>query len=133
MANDLVRWGNAPSDNGERDEEEEDEWDRPPTIPRLGPNLGPIHDGKSEFGARRADRDALRARAHGDSSFAVLREADAANQRQHRWDWGDLRTWMWIVGMCIAFLLVGAFTYYMPQGRHNQNDGPTPTPTIRVY
>lgn len=133
MATDLVRWGNAPDDDGARDEEVEDEWDRPPTAPRTGSYLGPVHDSKSETGARRADRDALHARARRDHPFAALREGDAAELRQTRWDWGDLRTWVWIVGMCLGFLLVGAFTYYMPQGRHNQNDGPNPTPSIRVY
>jgi len=132
MATDLVRWGNAPDDDGAQDGEE-DEWDRPPTDPRHGPHPGPIHDNKSESGARRADRDASRAEAKGDASFAKTREGDAADLRQSRWDWGDARTWIWIAAMCIGFLLVGAFTYYMPQGRHNQNDGPTPTPTIRVY
>ena len=87
----------------------------------------------SKFGARRADRDAASAEAQGDQSFAKMREGDAAELRQSRWDWGDLRTWVWIVGMCLGFLLVGAFTYYMPQGRHNQNDGLNPTPNIRVY
>lgn len=136
MATDLVRWGNAPDGDGGRDnehEEVEDEWDRPPVAARPHRHSGPVHDGRSEFGARRAERDSLVAASQGDFSFAKLREVDAAEHRQSRWDWGDLRTWMWIVAMCVAFLLVGAFTYYMPQGRHNQNDGPTPTPTIRVY
>jgi hypothetical protein len=132
MATDLVRWGNAPDGDGGRDKEE-DEWDRPPTDPRSVWHPEPIHDGKSEYGARRADRDAFHAEARGDASFAATREGDAADLRQSRWDWGDARTWIWIAAMCVGFLLVGAFTYYMPQGRHNQNDGPTPTPTIRVY
>ncbi len=131
MATDLVRWGNAP-DDGVQDEEE-DEWNRPPTDPRLGPNPGPVHSSQNKAAARRADRDASRAHALGDVSFAKLREGDAADLRQTRGDWGDLRTWIWIVGMCIGFLLVGIFIYYMPQGRHNQNDGPNPTPNIRVY
>lgn len=140
MANDLVRWGNVPGDDGERDnahDEEHDEegveWDRPPVVPRLQRNPAPIYNGKSERSARRADWDAFDAASRGDYSFSKLREADAAEHRQSRWDWGDLRTWVWIVGMCIGFLLVGALTYYMPQGRHNQNDGPDPTPSIRVY
>ena len=37
MPTDLVRWGNVPDDDGEQ---EEDEWDRPPTDPRPGP----VHD-----------------------------------------------------------------------------------------
>lgn len=132
MATDLVRWGNAPDDDGARDKDE-DEWDRPPTAPRPSSRSGPIHDGKSEFGARRADRDASHAEARGDASFAAVREADAADLRQTRWDWGDARTWIWIAAMCVGFLLVGAFVYYMPQGRHNQTDLSAPTPTIRVY
>ncbi len=134
MATDLVRWGHAPDGNygwDEEPEEKEDEWDRPPVVPRR--RSGPVQDGKSEFGARRAERDATEASARGQASFAKLREVDAAELRQSRWDWGDLRTWMWIVGMCVGFLLVAAFTYYMPQGRHNQNDGMNPTPNIRVY
>jgi len=136
MATDLVRWGHAPDGNqgwNEDSEEEEDEWNRPPVAPRPQSNSGPIHDRKSESGALRADRDAFDARGRGDSSFAAVREGDAADLRQSRWDWGDLRTWMWIVGMSVGFLLVAAFIYYMPQGRHNQNDGPNPTPNSRFY
>ena len=135
MATDLVRWGYTPDGDGGRDSEneEEDEWNRPPVDPRPHRRSGPVHDGRSEFGAARADRDVADASARGDVSFAKLREADAADLRQSRWDWGDLRTWTWIVGMCIGFLLVGALIYYMPYGRHNQNDGSNPTPSIRVY
>ena len=136
MATDLVRWGHAPDgDQGWEDdsEEKEDEWDRPPVAPRPHRNSGPILDGRGEFGARRAERDAEDASARGDISFAKLRGTDAAEQRQKRFDWGDLRTWVWIVGMSLGFLLVAAFIYYMPQGRHNQNDGANPTPGIRVY
>ena len=132
MATDLVRWGNRPDGDGGVGDDE-DEWDRPPTDPRSVWHPGPIHDNRSETGARRADRDASRAAARGDLSFAKLREGDAADLRQSRWDWGDLRTWIWIAAMCLGFLLFGAFTYYMPQGRHNQTDLPAPTPTIRVY
>ncbi len=132
MATDLVRWGNMPDDDGARDEDVE-EWDRPPTDPRPNPHSGPIHDNRSESGARRADQDASQAKARGDVSFAKMREGDAADLRQSRWDWGDLRTWIWIAAMCLGFLLFGAFVYFMPQGRHNQTDGPAPTPTIRVY
>ncbi len=130
MATDLVRRGNAPDDDGAP---EEDEWDRPPTDPRLGPNPGPIHDRQTKSSARQADRDAAHAHARGDTSFAKLREGDAADLRQGRLDWGGARTWIWIIAMCLGFLLFGAFTYYMPQGRHNQTDLPAPTPTIRVY
>lgn len=132
MATDLVRWGYRPDDDDERDEDGV-EWDRPPTNPRSSARSGPVYDDKSEFGARRADRDASRAEVRGDSSFAKMREGDAADLRQTRWDWGDLRTWVWITAMCLGFLLFGAFIYFMPQGRHNQSDGPAPTPTIRVY
>lgn len=135
MATDLVRWGNTSDGDGGRDSEheEEDEWNRPPVAPRPHRRSGPVHDGRSEAGARRAESDVADAQARGDSTYAILRGADAAELRQSRWDWGDLRTWMWIVGMCLAFLLVNVFIYYMPQGRHNQNDGPNPTPSIRVY
>ena len=132
MATDLVRWGRAPDDDGDRDEDGE-EWDRPPTDPRPGPDPGPIHSSQIKAAAHRADRDASRAHARGDVSFAKLREGDAADLRQSRWDWGDARTWIWITAMCVGFLLFGAFVYYMPQGRHNQTDLPAPTPTIRVY
>jgi len=136
MATDLVRWGHAPDGDygwNEEPEEKEDEWNRPPVAPRPHRFSGPINGGRGEAGARRSDRDAGDAAARGQASYAKLRETDAAEQRQSRWDWGDLRTWMWIVGMSVGFLLVGAFIYYMPQGRHNQNDGPNPTPSIRVY
>ena len=107
----------------------ESEWNLPPTDPRSGP----IHDKLSEHGARQADRNAAQAYARGDGIFAALREADAGDLRQKRWDWGDARTWIWIVGMCAAFLLLCLFVYFLPYGRHNQNDGPAPSPTIRVY
>ncbi len=132
MATDLVRWGNVPN-NGNAQDEEGDEWDRPPTDPRPNSRSGPVHDNKSEGGARRADQDASHAEARGDQSFAKTREGDAADLRQSRWDWGDLRTWTWIAAMCLGFLLVGAFVYFMPQGRHNQTDLPAPTPTARFY
>ena len=136
MATDLVRWGYKPDGNQgwEEDfEEKADEWDRPPVAPRPSRFSGPINDARGEAGARRSDKDAADSAARGHTSYAKVRATDAAEQRQKRWDWGDLRTWMWIVGMSVGFLLVGAFIYYMPQGRHNQIDGPNPTPNIRVY
>lgn len=133
MATDLVRWGNAPDGDSARGhgawEHDEEEWDLPPTDPRPGP----IHDGRSEGAARRADRQVSDARGRGDGTFAALRAEDAADLRQSRWDWGDFRTWVWIIGMCLGYLLLSACIYHMPYGRHNQFDQPAPTPTIRVY
>lgn len=125
MPTDLVRWNH----DGKKDDAGDEEWDRPPTDPRPGP----LHDRKSSASAHEADRDAAQARRRGEGSFAAGREADAADQRQKCWDWGDLRTWVWIGGMCLGFLLFCLFVYFLPEGRHNQNDLPAPTPTIRVY
>jgi len=47
--------------------------------------------------------------------------------------WGDARTWLVISALCLGFLAFTAFVYFLPYGRHNQNDGPLPTPSIRVY
>ncbi len=124
MANDLVRWGAAPDD-----EPNVGGWDLPPTNPRPGP----AHSVGNQRAAGQAQQDAAQARARGDGTFAVQREADAGDLQQKRWDWGDLRTWAWIVGMCAAFLLFCVFVYVLPQSRHNQNDLPAPTPPIRVY
>lgn len=83
--------------------------------------------------AERAERDAEWARRHGLAGYAVLRASDAADNRQHGWDWGDARTWAIIFAMFFGFLLFSAFVYYLPQQRHDQIDGPTPVPPIRVY
>lgn len=122
MANELVR--QRPWNIDEAD----DEWDRPPVAenPRQGPTYRPQE-------ARNADMDARTAHRAGDGTFAAQREEDAADLRQRRGDWGDVRTWLWIAAMCLGFLAVVAVVYYLPFGRHNQNDGPTPTPSIRVY
>jgi len=122
MANDLVRQQGWPEG------EMPDEWDRPPLAENNG--RGPV---RQERDARDAERDASHARVRGDHTFAVQREADAGDLRQKRWDWGDLRTWVWIAAMCLGFLVLVAFVYYLPYGRHNQTDGPKPTPDIRVY
>ncbi len=112
MANDLVQWRRSPAPP----QEIEEDWNAPPNAV-----------------AQNADRDAADARQRGDGTFAFQREADAAEQHQKKWDWGDARTWIWIVGMCAGFLLLCAFVYFMPYGRHNQADLPAPVPTIRVY
>ncbi len=140
MANDLVRWGGFDND-GYRERYEPDtvddneQWDLPPDQPR------PRADNNSRFQRRRqagraadnADRDAADARSRGDRDFAFTREGDAADLRQSPWDWGDLRTWAIIIGMCLGVFLFTAFVYFMPNGRHAQNDGAEPVPQIRVY
>lgn len=126
MATDLVRWNRHFQEDGE---DEKEEWDRPPTAPAPGP----LHDASTQSSARQADRDAAQAQRRGDGTFAVMRESDAADLRQTRWDWGDLRTWVWIAGMCLGFLLFCLFVYVMPYSRHNQTDLPASSPTIRVY
>ena len=124
MANDLVQWGSrrVPQQSEAGDAEE---WDAPP------PALPEVGDPRSA--ARKADKDAVKAHQIGDDTLAGQRENDASEHRQTRWDWGDLRTWVWIVGMCAGFLLVCAFVYFLPQGRHNQADLPAPVPTARYY
>lgn len=111
MANDLVQWRRPVRE----EEKGGEEWNEPPSA------------------ASSADKDAANARRLGDTSFAAQRESDAKEQRQKRWDWGDAPTWLWLFGMCAVFLLVCAFVYFMPYGRHNQSDLPTSVPPIRVY
>ena len=129
MATDLVRWGvwdeGHPKDGGEGDE-----WDRPP---QPEPDQMRPPPKRHTGAALKADRDAASARGRGDGTFAVERETDAAEHRQNAWDWGNARTWLIIGAMCLGFVLLSLWVYFMPHGRHNQNDGPNPTPTIRVY
>jgi len=139
MANDLVRWGRLDKD-GYRDRHETDtvddneQWDTPPDQPRpRTDSFSPMRRRRSGQAADIADQDAADARARGDKDFAFTREGDAADLRQSPWDWGDLRTWMIIAGMCVGVFLFTAFVYFMPQGRHAQNDGAEPVPHIRVY
>ena len=84
--------------------------------------------------AQRAEEQAEHARRHGLPGFAVLREADAGDNRQEGWgDWGDFRTWAIIAAMFFGFLLLVAFVYFSPTGRHNQNNGPQSVPAFRGY
>ena len=139
MANDLIRWhgpgGDGYSQSPRSDtEDDNDQWDTPPDQPaRANPNFKTQRRMKDGYDARTADEDAADARSRGDTTFAVLRETDAAEHRQSNWDWGDFRTWAIIFGMCAAYLLISAMIYFLPQGRHNQKDGPLSTPPIRVY
>ena len=136
MANDLVRWGGFDSD-GYRERYETDtqddneQWDTPPDQPRQARAVPTRR--RAGRAADRADRDAADASSRGDKEFAFTREGDAADLRQSPWDWGDLRTWLIIGGMCAGVLLFTAFVYFMPQGRHAQNDGAEPVPHIRIY
>ncbi len=137
MANDLVRWGSFDTD-GYRERNESDtqddneQWDTPPDQPR--PNTPPaMRRRRAGYAADIADQDATDARSRGDGEFAFTREGDAADLRQSPWDWGDLRTWLIIAGMCLGVFLFTAFVYFMPQGRHAQDDGAEPVPHIRVY
>lgn len=136
MANDLVRRNGSDSDGDGRAEpnalghyaDTDQDWDLPPEQTGYGwASTHPLHTARTEHAAQQADADVRRARAHGDHSFAALREEDAADLRQKRWDWGDLRTWLWIAGMCIGFLLIVALCYFLPYGRHAS------PPPIRVY
>jgi hypothetical protein len=139
MANDLVRWGRLdanrdPNRNETDPQDDNEQWDRPPLQPRLlKSRFAPPRRRKADEAAQVADMDAAAARQRGDHQFAFVREGDAADLRQNPWDWGDLRTWMIIVGLCVGIFIFTAFVYFMPQGRHNQNDGPTPTPMARYY
>ena len=152
MANDLIRFrgpgGDGPDDNGRHapdsdgyhgltgddTTDDNEQWDTPPDAPaRSDPNYNTQRRKKEGYIADAADRDAADARSRGDEAYAVLRETDAAEHRQTMWDWGDFRTWAIIFGMCAAYLLMSAVIYYMPHGRHAQNDGAAPVPTIRVY
>jgi hypothetical protein len=139
MANDLVRWGRLDGD-GYRERYEPDtqddneQWDTPPDQPRPRRDpASPIRPRRSGQAADIADRDAADARRRGDKEFAFTRESDAADLRQTPWDWGDLRTWLIIGGMCVGVFLFTAFVYFMPHGQHAQNDGAEPVPHIRVY
>ena len=139
MANDLVRWGRLDSD-GYRERYETDtqddgeQWDTPPDQPRpRTDDFSPMRRRKAGHAAQIADEDAVAARRRGDREFAFTREGDAADLRQNPLDWGDFRTWAIIVGMCIGVFALTAFVYFMPQGRHGQDDGPEPVPHIRVY
>ncbi len=146
MANELVRLNNLvredESRNGRRDDfaapnamghgaDAAEEWDLPPEQMGYGRRAGahpqPEHGPHVQRAARRADDDAARARARGDDEFATIRESDAADLRQSALDWGDLKTWLWIGGMCIVFLLMVALCYYLPYGRHAS------PPPIRIY
>lgn len=133
MATDLVRWGGWDDDTDGREPDTydtADQWDRPPQAEE---NKGTARRGKRGGSAQVADQDAASARKRGDGTFAVERETDAAEHRQSAWDWGDARTWLIIGAMCLGFVLLSLSVYFLPHGRHNQNDGPAPTPTIRVY
>ena len=137
MANDLVRWGRLDADGyQERHEtdtiDDNEQWDTPPDQPRTN-NFSPMRRRRSGQAAGNADQDATDARARGDKEFAFTREGDAADLRQSPWDWGDLRTWLIIAAMCFGVFAFTAFVYFMPQGRHSQNDGAEPVPHIRVY
>lgn len=106
------------------------EWDLPPAeVPWEGFEAAR----QARRAALKAEEDAAWARRHGLIGFAILRESDAADSHQSRWDWGDLRTWAIIGAMFFGLLLVVAAVYFMPHGRHNQNDGPLSVPNIRVY
>ncbi len=139
MANELVRWGGLDADGYfERHEpdtiDDNEQWDMPPDQPRpRTDNNFSAQRRRTGHAADVAEADAADARRRGDKDFAFTRESDAADLRQSPWDWGDFRTWAIIVGMCVGVFLFTAFVYFMPHGRHAQNDGPEPVPDIRVY
>lgn len=122
MANELVRTQGWPK------ETIQDEWDRPPLAENS--RHRPM---RQDGAARSTQQEATQAYTRGDGAFASQRQTDAGEKRQRQWDWGDARTWVWIASMCLGFLALVALVYFLPYGRHNQTDGPMPTPTIRVY
>jgi hypothetical protein len=105
-------------------------WDLPPSDE---PWRGYEVARQARRDAERAEADAEWAERHGLTGFAAMRRVDAADNRQGSWDWGDFKTWAIIFAMFFGFLIFSAFVYYSPEGRHNQNDGPLSTPSIRVY
>ncbi len=148
MPNDLVRLNLPPQPQGPlipTADENGEPWDLPPDYdPSVAQYARPQLDGEKRTSRQKrintnhqAQQDAQEAEDRGDHGFAVIRETDAAEHKQSRYDWGDARTWLWIGAMFFGFLLLVAFVYYMPYGRHNQADGGNrggqPTPTIRVY
>ena len=139
MANDLVHLDRSDSDGYperyETDTQDSNEqWDTLPDQPRpLADQFSPMREYQAGKAAQKADRQAAAAHRRGDSEFAFVREGDAQDLRQSPWDWGDFRTWAIIVGMCVAIFVLTAAVYFMPQGRHNQDDGPEPTPAAHYY
>lgn len=136
MSNDLVRWGVAPAgdDNQREMQDDGEQWDAPPdNVPPTGTNFGTQRRTAHGFTTGAARQDAAQAALRGDGTFAALRETDAEEHHQSRWDWGDTRTWLVIAALCFGFLAFCAFYYFLPTARHNQNDGPAPVPAIRVY
>lgn len=136
MANDLIRWQGPGGDNYrvfDDTEDDNEQWDTPPDMPPRPADFNTQRRMKDGYRVETADSDASAARDRGDHGYASLRETDAAEHRQMMWDWGDFKTWAIILGMCAFYLVMSAAIYFMPHGRHNQNDGPNATPTIRVY
>lgn len=148
MANELVRinYPTLPEEPPVPVADEHGEaWDLPPELdPSLRQYAAPHLDGQKQTARQKrintnsqAEQDVSEANERGDFGFAALRETDAAEHKQARYDWGDARTWMWISAMFFGFLILVCLVYYMPYGRHNQADGGNqgghPTPTIRVY
>ena len=148
MANELVRLNLPPTPQGpviSPTDENGEPWDLPPDYdPTTADYARPHQDGQKRTPRQKrintdhnAEQDADDAEDRGDHGFAVIRETDAAEHKQARYDWGDARTWLWIAAMFFGFLILVFFVYYMPYGRHNQadggNQGGQPAPTIRVY
>ena len=148
MANELVRLPHLPQPEAPitpPTDENGEPWDLPPELdPTLSEFAPPHLDGQKRTPRqkrintnRNAEIDADDANERGDFGFAALRETDASEHKQARYDWGDARTWLWIAAMFFGFLLLVTLVYHMPYGRHNQADGGNqgghPTPTIRVY
>lgn len=105
-------------------------WDLPPAE---APWEGFEAARQARRDAELADQDAEWGRRHGLGGYATLRADDAADNRQNNWDWGNFHTWAIIWAMFFGFLIFSALVYFLPHGRHNQNDGPMPTPSIHVY
>ena len=126
MPNDLVPLSPSPEDNAEpipprhyeADEEAVEEWDLPPEEMGYGPRPDGAGPDPMPRAAQKATDDASRARSLGDTTFAAVREGDAGDLTQSRWDWGDLRTWLWFGAMFFGFLILVALCYFLPEGRH---------------
>ena len=118
MANDLVpihSRKDAPNTGEQAD------WDLPPKL------SGTPAAASGEPAARRADRQAGVAQRLGDTAFASVRQVDARENRQSRWDWGDGRTWLWIFAMFAFGIAIALAAYAMPQGKQAAQ------PAIHVY
>lgn len=103
MTNDLIK---RPEDSGDK------------------PDLSQEHRGAQ---ASKAERDSSQAGRRGEKTYAFIRQEDAREHVQRRWDWGDRPTWIILLLLCAIGLFIAITAYLLPQGRHMS------PPTIHVY